>query len=117
MPVEGTIYACHASEAQTIYPIVGVPSPPRAGQLLPNQVSHVRALSASSLRILQTHRQELAIAAAQYHVKVAPDVPVNQLLGQVLATLRCVLVAFPIACGRLRISSCEGFFHVKISSE
>lgn len=88
---------------------MGVPDPPRADEFFSDQVPLVCSFAEASLRVLRVERQELAVAAAQYHVKLASHVPVHQLLGHVLATLGCVRVVLPIACGRLRISSCEVF--------
>lgn len=67
---------------------MGEPDPPGARDSLPDQVSLVRSLSASPLRVFRVDRQELSVTTAQYHVKLAPDVTVHQLLGNVLATLR-----------------------------
>lgn len=91
------------------YPIERVPDPPLTCDGFPDQIPLIGAFSSASLRVSRVIGQEFTIATAQYHVKVASYVPANQLLCQVLATLRCHRIAFPIACSRLGICSCEVF--------
>lgn len=87
---EGDNLCVSCEQRAIIYPVVGEPDPPGTRDSLPDQVSVVRSLSAASLRVFRVDRQELAVTTAQYHVKLAPDVPVHQLVGDVLATLRRV---------------------------